>query len=53
MNTIIGVAIALTVMILAYILRKPALRWAFYRDLPETPEGWQPRLRTLIRGVEQ
>lgn len=53
MNTIIGIAIAVTVMILAYILRKPALRWAFNRDLPPTPDGWEPKLMTWKHGVRQ
>lgn len=53
MNTIIGVAIALTVMILAYILRKPALKWVFCRDQPETPEGWEPKMITWTNGVRQ
>ena len=53
MNTIIGVAIALTVMILAYILRKPALKWAFMNDQPETPEGWAPKMITWTNGVRQ
>ena len=25
----------------------------FYRVLPETPEGWTPKMRTWIKGVEQ
>lgn len=55
MRTLTGIAITLTAVILAYILRRPALNWTFNHDLdqPETPEGWTPKMRTWINGIEQ
>lgn len=55
MRTLTWTAITLTAIILAYILRRPALNWAFSHDLdqPETPEGWTPKMRTWINGTEQ
>lgn len=53
MKTLTGLAIAVTVMILAYIIHKPTLRWAFNRDQPPTPDGWEPKLITWKHGVRQ
>lgn len=55
MRAITWTAIALTTVILAYIVRKPALNWAFnhHTDQPETPDGWTPKMRTWINGIEQ
>lgn len=53
MRTLYTVAGGLTLMILAYILRKPALRLAFNRDTPETPTDWAPKMRTWKNGVLQ
>lgn len=55
MRTLTGIAITLTAIILAYILRQPALNWAFNNkhDQPETPDGWTPKMRTWINGIEQ
>lgn len=41
-------------LILIYTIRKPALRYLFHHseEIP-TPDGWQPRMRTWIKGVEQ
>ncbi|MDH5135015.1 MULTISPECIES: hypothetical protein [unclassified Microbacterium] len=53
MRTLTGGAITLTAIILAYILRRPALNWAFNNkhDQPETPDGWTPKMRTWKHGV--
>lgn len=53
MRTLTGIAITLTAVILSYILRRPALNWAFnhHTDQPETPDGWTPKMRTWKHGV--
>ncbi|MDH5134056.1 MULTISPECIES: hypothetical protein [unclassified Microbacterium] len=53
MRTLTWTAITLTAIILAYILRRPALNWAFNNktDQPETPDGWTPKMRTYKHGV--
>ncbi|MCK2034472.1 hypothetical protein [Microbacterium sp. KSW4-4] len=55
MRTLTWTAITLTAIILAYILRRPALNWAFNHktDQPETPDGWTPKMRTWINGELQ
>lgn len=55
MRTLTWTAITLTALILAYTLRKPTLKWAFnhHTDQPPTPDGWTPRMRTWINGIEQ
>ncbi|WP_156180162.1 hypothetical protein [Delftia lacustris] len=55
MRTLLGIAITLTALILAYTIRKPTLNWAFnhHTDQPPTPDGWTPRMRTWINGIEQ
>lgn len=53
MRVLLGVALTLTAIILAYTIRKPALRYAFYRDQPETPHGWTPKMREYKNGVLQ
>ena len=46
---------AITIVLLAFIvaIRKPVLRYAFNRDIPPTPHGWTPRMRTWTNGTEQ
>lgn len=41
--------------IYAWTQRKTILNWAFnhHTDQPETPDGWAPKMRTWINGVEQ
>jgi hypothetical protein len=53
MRTLLGIAITLTALILAYTLRKPTLNWAFnhHTDQPPTPDGWTPKMRTYKNGV--
>lgn len=55
MRTILGITITITLFVLAYIVRKPALKWAFNHknDQPETPHDWAPRYRTWKNGTEQ
>lgn len=52
MKTTSGVIIGATLIILWHVLGWPLLAWVLTRVEPETPEGWQPRMRTWRNGVE-
>jgi len=47
-------ATGITLAILVYALRQPALAYVFHHneEVP-TAAGWQPKMRTWIKGVEQ
>lgn len=42
---------ALLTIILSPTFRGPALRALFYRDLPATPDGHQPKFYRFLNGV--
>jgi len=53
MRVLLGAALTLTLLILAYTIRRPVLRYLFNRDQPATPEGWAPKMRTWNHGTLQ
>lgn len=57
MRTLTGVAITLTLGILAYVLWRPAIGPALAqlmtRNQPETPADWTPKMRTWKNGILQ
>ena len=52
MRTLTGFIIGVTLMIIWHILGWPFIGWVFTRNLPPTPDGWQPRVRVWRHGVE-
>lgn len=51
MRTLIGIGAGVTLAILVYVLKQPALDLIFYRDKPKTPTGHMPKMRTFHLGV--
>ena len=49
MRTLTGFIIGVTLMIIWHILGWPFIGWVFTRNLPPTPDGWQPRVRVWRR----
>lgn len=52
MRTLAGISITLTALILAYILRRPTLRYVFHHDEEvKTPADWTPKMRNWNNGA--
>lgn len=54
MRALTWTATGITLIILAYAIRQPALAYIFHHNEEvRTPHGHTPKMRTWIKGVEQ
>lgn len=54
MRALTWTATGITLIILAYAIRQPALAYIFHHNEEvQTPDGHMPKMRTWIKGVEQ
>lgn len=54
MRALTWTATGITLIILAYTLRQPALAYIFHHNEEvRTPHGWTPKMRNYKLGIEQ